>query len=98
MKDACLVILAVVVSLLATGPLVHAGEAAGMCNFDRFAELVKPTPKQRKGMERVLAETDKKLTAWDDANDSRQSKIEAELRKVSEPRMMTLDVEARTHG
>ena len=91
-----LILWVVVVSLLTSGPLVRAGEAARMCKFDKFAKVVEPTPKQRKAMEGVLAETDRKLAAWSSANASKESEIAARLGKMRGARQAALRLELMT--
>lgn len=63
-----------------------AGEVAGLCRFDELAKVVKITDKQRAGMQRVLAEYDRKLRAWDASNADRRRRLDGELIQARDDR------------
>lgn len=72
--------------VLAPGPVVGAGEAAKLCEFDRLAKALKISGKQRRAMETVLAGLDRKLKSWDADNAGRGRAIEAELAQARKKR------------
>ncbi len=79
-----------IAAIVLTSPAfeARAGEAAQMCKFEQFAKLVKVTPKQRKAMEKILADLDGELKGWDKTNRAKIGALEAELAKARKSRNM----------
>ncbi|MBL7134699.1 MAG: hypothetical protein ISS78_11420 [Phycisphaerae bacterium] len=83
-----LVLLAVTVVLACVAPSAQAGEAARLCKFDQFVRVAKVTPEQRKVMDRIVADLDRRLETWDIATRPKRRNLESELDKARKNREM----------